>query len=70
MKVNRVDIKIDPSLNKHKKYLYNEALELMQTHKFGGEFANSHIKMNGVPEPVLELLNKAKIVFEKVVKKK
>ena len=73
MKVNRVNnlnkrlnIKIDPKANTHRKYLYNEMVDLMNKGKFGGEIANDYIKLNGIPARLIKYLKKAKIVFEKL----
>lgn len=68
MKVNRINIVVPTALNKHRKYLYNEMLDFMQVNKLGGEFRNEHIKVNSMPEPLLNILKELQIIFE-VIKK-
>lgn len=64
----RLNIKIDPKANTHRKYLYNEISDLMSKGKFGGEFARDYIKLNDMPAKFIRVLKKAKIVFEKLKK--
>lgn len=64
MKINRINVLIPTEQNRHRKYLYNEMLDLMSKHKFGGEFRNSSIKLSSMPEQVLKLLEDLKIKFE------
>ena len=68
MKIQRVNILIPSNLNTHRKYLYNEMLDLMNQYKFGGEFKNEHIKLNSAPEIVLKVLEDLKIKFERIAK--
>lgn len=66
MKVNRINILIPSKQNTHRKYLYNECLDLMTKYHFGGEFRNENIKMSSMPETVLKTLNDLKIKFERL----
>lgn len=68
MKIERINLLINPKQNIHKKYLYNEVLDLMNKAKVGGEFTNNHIKINGLPDTFLKFLKEAKIIFERVKK--
>ena len=68
MKIQRINVVIPTSLNKHRKYLYNEMLDLMNRYKFGGEFKNEHIKLSSAPEVVLKFLKHLKINFERIEK--
>ena len=63
MKVQRVNIIIPTNMNKHRKYLYNEMLDLMNKNHFGGEFRNENIKLSSMPKSVLGILNKLKIKY-------
>lgn len=63
MKVPRVNVIIPTNLNKHRKYLYNEMLDLMNAHRFGGEFKNENIKLSSVPKSVLGILDKLKVKY-------
>lgn len=65
MKINRINVIIPTSQNKHVKYLCNECLDLMNKYHFGGEFKNETIKLNSMPESLLKVLENLKIVFEK-----
>lgn len=65
MKVNRINILIPSEKNTHRKYLYNECLDLMNKYKFGGVFGIDSISMVSMPESVLEELKKLKINFER-----
>ena len=66
MKIQRVNVIIPSNLNKHRKYLYNEILDLMNKNHFGGEFANEHIKLSSMPETLLEILKDLKIKYERL----
>lgn len=63
MKVSRVNVVIPTANNKHRKYLYNEMFDLMNAHRFGGEFKNENIKLSSVPKSILEILDKLKIKY-------
>ena len=63
MKIHRVNVLINTAENKHVKYLYNNCLDLMSKHHFGGEFRNETIKLNSMPETVLKILEDLKIKF-------
>jgi len=65
MKINRINLFIDPKRNTHKKFLYNEVLDFTNKVKVGGEFATNHIKLSGVPENFLKYLEELKINFER-----
>lgn len=64
MKIHRVNVLINTAKNKHVKYLYNNCLDLMSKHYFGGEFRNEQIKLNAMPESVLKILEELKIKFD------
>ena len=64
MKIQRVNAVIPTAQNKHFKYLYNNCLDLMSKHHFGGEFKNDTIKLNSMPESVLRILQELKIKFD------
>ena len=66
MKVERINVLIPTSENKHRKYLYNEMLDMMNNHKFGGEFRNESIKLAGMPSKLLKFLEKLKIKYLKL----
>lgn len=68
MKIQRINILIPSNLNTHRKYLYNEMLDLMNQYKFGGEFKNEHIKLNSAPDVILKILEDLKIKFERIAK--
>ena len=63
MKINRIDVLIPTRLNKHKPYLSNEIMALMNQHRFGGEFRNDNIKLSAMPEPLVKVLKELKIKF-------
>ena len=63
MQVERVNVTINPQNNKNIKYLYNYALDFTNKCKVGGEFTNSHIKLNGVPKQFLHFLEELGIKF-------
>lgn len=65
MKINRVNVVVHTSNNKHVKYLYNHCLDLMNKYKFGGEFRNETIKMSSAPDSILKELKDLKIDFER-----
>lgn len=64
MRVHRISVIIPTNQNTHRKYLYNEMLDLMNTGKFGGEFRNEHIKLSSMPDKFLKVLKKLKINYE------
>lgn len=68
MKINRVNVIIPSNQNTHRKYIYNEMVDLMNRYKFGGEFRNEHIKLSSAPEVVLKILRHLKINYEKLEK--
>ena len=61
MKINRINILINYAENKHKPYLNNEILALMQRYHFGGEFKRDTIKLSGAPEVVGRILKRLDI---------
>lgn len=63
MRIERVNVVIPTNLNKHRKYLYNEMLDLMNAHRFGGEFKNENIKLSSAPKSVLGILDKLKVKY-------
>ena len=69
MKVARVNILISPTNNTHKQFLYNEVLDFVRREKVGAEFRTQSIKVNSVPEPLLTVLEKSKIIFNKLLDK-
>ena len=64
--VNRINILIPANINQHKKFLYNEVLDFAQREKLGGVYSNEYIKINTMPENLLEVLKKLKIKFTKL----
>jgi len=68
MKVQRIDINIPRNKNQHVQYLYNKALDLMNTAKVGGTISNEGIKVNGLPETFTKWLKEAQIFFEQIKK--
>ena len=64
MKIPRVNITIPTIHNKHRPYLYNEMLDMMNVHHFGGEFRNESIKLNSMPKDLLNVLRDLKIRLE------
>ena len=68
MKIQRVNIYIPSNQNTHRKYLYNEMLDLINKNKIGGEFNTHYIKLNGLPEALVKTLEDMKIVFERIKK--
>ena len=63
MRVPRVSLVIPSALNKHRKYLYNECLDLMNKYKFGGTFTNEEIKFSAAPQNVIDALKELKINY-------
>ena len=61
MKVNRINVLIQTAQNKHRQYLCNDILYLMNRYKFGGEFRNESIKLSGAPEVVGKILKRMEI---------
>ena len=66
MKINRIDILIRRIENKHKPYLDNNIMKLMADYKFGGLYTKDFIQLNTAPETVTNVLDKLKIVFERL----
>ena len=63
MRIERVNVVIPTNLNKHRKYLYNEMLDLMNKNHFGGDFRNENIKLSSAPKSVLGILDKLKVKY-------
>ena len=63
MRIERVNVVIPTNPNKHRKYLYNEMIDLMNKNHFGGEFRNENIKLSLMPEQLLQILDKLKIKY-------
>ena len=66
MKVNRINVMIKRAENTHKPYLYNDINKLMNNFKFGGVFHNDRVELHNVPETATKVLDKLKIVFERL----
>lgn len=66
MKVNRINVLIRRIENKHKPYLNNDVMKLMNEFKFGGKYANDSIELSNAPEAVTSVLDKLKIIFERM----
>jgi hypothetical protein len=66
MKINRIDILIRRIENKHKPYLDNNIMKLMSEFKFGGLYNKDLIQLTQAPETVTNVLDKLKIVFERL----
>lgn len=61
MKVNRINLTIPLAKNKHRPYICNEILALMNRYHFGGEFRTDTIKLSGAPEVVGKILKRLDI---------
>ena len=66
MKINRIDVLIRRIENRHKPYLDNNIMKLMADYKFGGLYNKDFIQLNTAPETVTKVLDKLKIVFERL----
>ena len=66
MRVNRINVLIKRAENKHKPYLDNNIMKLMSDFKFGGLYTKDFIQLNTAPEIVTNVLDKLKIVFERL----
>ena len=66
MKINRINVLIKRVENKHKPYLDNNIMKLMSDFKFGGLYTKDFIQLNTAPETVTNVLDKLKIVFERL----
>jgi hypothetical protein len=66
MRVNRINLLIKRVKNKHKPYLDNNIMKLMADYKFGGLYTKDFIQLNTAPETVMKVLEKLKIVFERL----
>lgn len=66
MKVERINVLINRNANKHRTYLYNEMIGLMNQYKFGGEFGNDYITLKSMPSFLTKILDKLKIKFERL----
>lgn len=66
MKIQRINLVIHSNENKHRKYLYNEMLDLMNKNHFGGEFRNETIKLSSMPETIIKVLEALKIKYERL----
>lgn len=66
MRVNRINLLIKRAENKHKPYLDNNIMKLMSDFKFGGLYTKDFIQLNTAPETVTNVLDKLKIVFERL----
>ena len=66
MKINRIDVLIRRIENKHKPYLDNNIMKLMADYKFGGLYTKDFIQLTQAPETVTNVLDKLKIVFERL----
>ena len=65
MKVNKIDVVILPKQNTHKKYLFNDVLDVVRTEKLSCEFNPNYIKLYNISDRVLEILNKLNIELSK-----
>lgn len=68
MKVNRINVMIKRAENKHRQYLDLDIMKVMSEHRFGGVYSNDFIQLNSMPEQVTSVLDKLKIVFERLKK--
>lgn len=66
MKINRINAVVRRVENKHKPYLDNNIMKLMADYKFGGLYTKDFIQLNSMPEPATKVLDKMKIVFERL----
>ena len=67
MKVDRIDILINPLYNTDKKYLYNDIYDIVKQEKIGAEFNPSYIKLYQVPRELIKKLNEFNISFKRKV---
>lgn len=68
MKVNKIDVLVSTHANKQRTYLYNELFSLAKEHQVNGRFGNDYIELPDVPEPMISILDKLKIVYSKIKK--
>lgn len=66
MKINRIDVMIKRAENRHAQFLDNNINKMMKDYGFGGVYANDFIQLNNAPETVTNILDKLKIVFERL----
>jgi hypothetical protein len=66
MKVNRINAVIRRAENTHKQYLNNDVMKIMKDFRFGGLYTNDRIELHSMPEHVTSVLEKLKIVFERL----
>ena len=66
MKVNRINVMIKRSENKHRQFLDIDLMKIMNDFKFGGMYTNDTIELSNAPEKVTTALDKLKIVFERL----
>ena len=73
MKINTVSpvfkgnsIKILAKDNKHKEYLYNELVDIVNKHKLSALFSNKHVEIHNPTKAVAESLKAAGIKFDKM----
>ena len=67
MNVQRVNVIINRNVNKDL-YLYNKVYDFAKQNKVGGEFGRDYITLRGIPEDLLELLDKLNIKYFKKVR--
>jgi hypothetical protein len=66
MKINRINAVIRRAENTHKQYLNNDVMKIMSDFRFGGLYTNDRIELHSMPEQVTSVLDKLKIVFERL----
>ena len=66
MKINRINAVIRRAENTHKQYLNNDVMKIMSDFRFGGLYTNDRIELHNAPEQVTSVLDKLKIVFERL----
>ena len=67
MKVDKVDILINPMQNTNRKYLYNDVYDIVKQNRLGAEFNPNYIKLYQVPRELIKKLNEFNISFKRKV---
>ena len=66
MKIQRISVLIPACENTHRRFLYNEVLDLARRERIGGEFKTDSIKLSSMPENLLKELEEKGIKFMRV----
>ena len=68
MKVNRINVVIKRAENMHVPHIDIPIMDMQRYYKFGGLSTNDRIELHGMPENLIEKLNKLKIRFLRMKK--